>query len=157
MIALGDFNAKLGQVNGLEQNRPDTNANTPLFKSFIKTLNLAILNTLPVAKGLFTHFVERTGVPFSQSVLDYGLSDPSLTPHISSFIIDANARIECGTDHALLLATIQCKGSNSTISYKFSDIMNSKLPVNNDYSCFDNAFENHKDLPECFSFLANLM
>ena len=141
VIAMGDFNAKIGRVEGLEDNRPDLNSNTPLFLSFIKTLNLTILNTLPISKGVFTHFVEHTGVPYSESLLDYGLADTSLAPFVSSFVIDANARVECGTDHALLVETIKCDGLKAKISSKFSDILNFKLPINHDYTEFDSIFE----------------
>ena len=107
IIALGDFNAKIGQVPGLEDNVPNHNTNTPLFNNFTKSLHLTILNTLPISQGLFTHFIEREGVPYSESVLDYGLADTSLSPHITSFVIDADSRISCGTDHALLIATFK--------------------------------------------------
>ena len=63
IIALGDFNSKVGQIPGLEGNTPNHNANTPLFNIFISSLHLTILNTLPISQGLFTHFVEKDGVP----------------------------------------------------------------------------------------------
>ena len=70
IVALGDFNAKVGQIPGLENNKPDLNTNTPLFNTFTNSLHLTILNTLPISKGLFTHFIERQGVPYSESILD---------------------------------------------------------------------------------------
>ena len=73
MRAIGDFNARVGQIDGLENNSPGLNSNTPLFKNFVRTLNLTILNTLPITEGLFTHFIERKGVPYSESIFDYGL------------------------------------------------------------------------------------
>ena len=51
VVALGDFNARVGQIPGLEDNSPTLNSNSPLFKNFINTLNLTILNTLPISKG----------------------------------------------------------------------------------------------------------
>ena len=50
IIGLGDFNSKIGQVNGLEGNNPDRNTNAPLFLNFIQEANLFIMNTLPIAK-----------------------------------------------------------------------------------------------------------
>ena len=96
IIALGDFNARIGRIPGLEGNHTSCNSFTGLFNGFIGTLNLTILNTLPIAQGLFTHFVEKQGVTYSETILDYGLCDPSLAPFINSFIIDAEARIACG-------------------------------------------------------------
>ena len=71
IIALGDFNARVGQIPGLEGNHPTLNANSYLFKTFTQSLDLTIMNTLPVSKGLFTHFVTREGEPVSESILDY--------------------------------------------------------------------------------------
>ena len=128
IIALGDFNSKVGQIPGLEGNTPNHNANTPLFNIFISSLHLTILNTLPISQGLFIHFVEKDGVPYSESVLDYGLADASITPHITSFVIDADSRISCGTDHALLIATINsCQRKKKvSVDASYSDILNFK-------------------------------
>ena len=68
-----------------------------------KLRSLVILNTLPIAKGLFTRFMDSTG---SRSVLDYGLIDCDNVKTVSSFIIDEDVRYGCGSDHALLLAKL---------------------------------------------------
>ena len=60
VVALGDFNAKIGQVPGLEGNQPDRNRIAPLFLEFISQVGLFILNTLPTTQGVFTRFM--TGV-----------------------------------------------------------------------------------------------
>ena len=132
IIALGDFNARVGKIPGLEGNNDTRNSFTGLFHSFIDTLNLTILNTLPIAKGLFTHFVEKQGLRYSESVLDYGLCDPSLTPFINSFVIDADARFSCGSDHALLLTEVSF-GQEPVLKHSFSDVQKFKLPPNGDY------------------------
>ena len=69
VIGIGDMNARLGQVPGLKANHPGLNENTHLFRSFLRSLNLLVLNTLPISRGLFTHFMEREGVPPSESIL----------------------------------------------------------------------------------------
>ena len=48
LIALGDFNARVGKIPGLENNNSGLNSNTTMFKAFIKSLDLTILNTLPI-------------------------------------------------------------------------------------------------------------
>ena len=137
IIALGDFNACVGQIRGLENNIPELNSNSPLFKTFISSLNLTILNTLPISQGLFTHFVERDGAPFSQSILDYRLADSSLTPYITSFIIDSDARIKCGSDHALVLTTIKySQGDKLSFHTSTSDVLKFKLPSDQDFGEF---------------------
>ena len=52
VLAMGDFNSRVGQIPGLEQNHPGLNKNTPMFMNFIQQANLVIINTLPVARGL---------------------------------------------------------------------------------------------------------
>ena len=104
VMALGDFNTRVGQIPGLEANHPSINKNTPMFLDFIKQANLVIINTLPVSHGLFSRFMgdsSENGV-----LLDYGLVDSDHVQNITSFIIDENARYDAGSDHALLVATI---------------------------------------------------
>ena len=155
VVALGDFNAKIGKVPGLESNHDTTNSNTGLFKAFIKAANLTILNTLPIAKGLFTHFMEREGLPPSESILDYGLSDAGLILYISNFVIDEEARVSCGSDHALLVATIDCQ-AKKCVSTQFSEVLNFQLPPDKNYKVFNETFNSHPDLPnlETFSSLS---
>ena len=124
MFALGDFNSRVGQVKGLEGNTPDTNMNTPMFLDFTQQVNLLIVNTLPIARGLFTRFMDNSGRPRSQSLLDYGLIDDEHANNVTSFVIDEDARFGClrplithsniyssrydyGSDHALLECTLQ--------------------------------------------------
>ena len=45
ILALGDFNTRVGQLPGLEGNTPDTNKNFPMFMTFIQAANLVIINT----------------------------------------------------------------------------------------------------------------
>ena len=152
VIALGDFNSKVGKIPGLEGNHDGENSNTNLFKTFVKSLNLVILNTLPICEGLFTHFVERDDGPDKESVLDYGLADPDLSPYITSFVIDADSRYSCGTDHALLLVSIDFT-TKIKIDSRFSDVLQFRLPLDKDYSTFNSNFTEHTDLPslELFS------
>ena len=152
VVALGDFNAKVGQIPGLEENKPNLNTNSPLFLNFVKSLNLTILNTLPISQGLFSHFVERENTPYSESLLDYGLSDSSMSPFITSFIVDSDARIDCGTDHALLLATIECNSSHTTSHPRVSEVFSYKLPTDQNYGTFNQAFRSNPTLPDLESF-----
>ena len=39
IVALGDFNAKVGQIPGLENNKPDLNTNTPLCNTFTNSIH----------------------------------------------------------------------------------------------------------------------
>ena len=102
VLALGDFNARLGEIRGLEGNNPDRNSNAPLFMDFVKQTQLLIINTLPVAKGFFTRFMNASGLPGTRSVLDYGLIDNQAAHSVQSFVIDEDARFAAGSDHALL-------------------------------------------------------
>ena len=107
ILAMGDFNSRVGAVPGLEGNTLDHNRNTPLFLNFLNEINLLIINTLPVARGLFTRFMDNSGRPGTQSLLDYGLIDHEKAHTVTSFVIDEKARVDCGSDHALLECVIE--------------------------------------------------
>ena len=104
VVALGDFNTRVGVIPGLEANHPGVNNNAPMFLNFIKQTNLVIINTLPVSKGLFTRFMGNSGS--RGAVLDYGLIDEDHIPNVTSFVIDEEARYAAGSDHALLVASL---------------------------------------------------
>ena len=72
---MGDFDTRVGQMDGLEGNTSDTNSNFPMFTTFIQQVNMTILNTLPISQGLFTRFMDKAGTTGSKSLLDYGLID----------------------------------------------------------------------------------
>ena len=100
VLALGDFNSRVGAIPGLEGNTPDHNRNTPMFLTFLNEVNLMIINTLPIAKGLFTRFINNSGQSSTQSLLDYGLVDNDHVSNVTSFVIDETTRYSCGSDHA---------------------------------------------------------
>ena len=70
VICMGDFNTRVGRIQGLENNTPDHNQNTPMFLNFLNEVNLMIINTLPVAKGVFTRFLDSSGRPGQSPLLD---------------------------------------------------------------------------------------
>ena len=97
-------------------------------------LILVIINTLPVAKGLFTRFMNPGQRNWTNSVLDYGLIDGDSIRNVSSFVIDDQARYRCGSDHALLECDVMFSGSprvrwtyNEVISYNIHDKTNYTL------------------------------
>ena len=51
-LAMGDFNTRVGELPGLEGNTKDINNNYPMFMSFIQQVNMTIINTLPITKGI---------------------------------------------------------------------------------------------------------
>ena len=114
---------------------PDLNQNTPFFLDFLASTNLIILNSLPITRGMFTHFMEREGFPPSKSVLDYGLVDCDHQSLVTSFFIDDNARYDCGTDHALLLITLPSSLPGRVLA-QYDDVLHFQLPKNEDYSIF---------------------
>ena len=120
VLSLGDYNTRIGQIKGLEGNTPDTNNNTPKFLSFIQQSNLVILNTLPVARGLFSRFMGDSGN--NGSLLDYGLIDDDHVNTVTSFIIDEHARYACGSDHALLVANLVFS-ARPRIEWEYQDVV----------------------------------
>ena len=106
-LAMGDFNTRVGEIPGLEGNTPDTNKNLPMFMNLVSQVNMTIINTLPISKGLFTRFMDNSGSKGSMSLLDYGLVDNDNVSNVTSFVIDEDARFSCGSDHALLECDIE--------------------------------------------------
>ena len=102
VLALGDFNSRVGLLPGLEGNTPDTNLNAPMFLNFICEVNMVIINTLPISRGLFTRFMDSSNLPGTRSLLDYGAINSDHVDTVTTFLIDEDARHACGSDHALL-------------------------------------------------------
>ena len=140
ILALGDFNTRVGCIPGLEKNKPDTNRNFPMFMNFIDQVNLVIMNTLPVAKGLFTRFM-KNGLSSGQSLLDYGLVDCDHVNIVTSFAIDEYARFNCGSDHALLECTLQFS-SKPQVKWSYNEIVQYRVNENTDYSSYKEKLDN---------------
>ena len=126
VLSLGDYNTRVGQIPGLEGNTPDTNSNTPMFMTFINEVNLLIINTLPISKGVFTRFMDESGRPGARSLLDYGLIDADHSDTVSSFVIDQDARFSCGSDHALLECTLEI-GAGRRLTWAFQEGLQYKI------------------------------
>ena len=123
ILALGDFNTRVGRLPGLEGNSPDVNQNYPLFMNFLQETNMMIVNTLPISKGLFTWFNDNISRPGTKSLLDYCLVDPAEAHNISSFVIDDQARFRVGSDHALLECTFKFGGRQPRVLWNYKDIV----------------------------------
>ena len=139
VLAMGDFNSRVGNIPGLEKNTPDHNSNTSKFMRFIEEVNLMIVNTLPVAKGLFTRFNDHSP-GMGSSLLDYALIDSDKHEMVSSFVIDEDARIACGSDHALLLCDLIFK-QRPRVSWRFQKTFTYDIRENTDYSQYIQALE----------------
>ena len=140
VISMGDFNTRVGQLPGLENNKPDTNRNFPMFMNFITEVNLFILNTLPTSKGLFTRFMGGHNGPDGASLLDYGLIDGDHVGNVCSFVIDDQARFDCGSDHALLECEISLDPSRN-LNWAFHDVLQYDFNESSDFS----AYQEHLD------------
>ena len=135
ILAMGDFNTHVGLIPGLEGNNPGTNRNEPIFMSFLKEVNLLIINTLPICKEVFTWFRGDR-----KSLLDYGLIDGDNVGYVSSFTIDEKARHACGSDHALL----ECKllfGTTPRINWNYQDVLHYKFNDNTDFTNYKSELE----------------
>ena len=135
VCSLGDFNTRVGQIEGLEQNTPDINRNTPMFLNFVSQVNLVIINSLPLAQGLFTRFMNGSDLPGSKSLIDYGLIDTDHTHTVSSFVIDENARFDAGADHALLVVEL-VYGPVPGISWSYHQTLKLDLRGDSDFVAY---------------------
>ena len=141
VIALGDFNTRVGNLDGLENNTPDTNRNTPMFMNFVSQVNMVILNTLPMAKGLFTRFMDSSGRPGTRSLLDYGMVDGDHTNTVKSFVIDETARYDCGSDHALLEVDMEF-GVRPKLNWSIQDVLKFNIPEKADFTDYHQNQDN---------------
>ena len=135
VLSLGDFNSRIGIVPGLENNTPDTNRNTPMFLNFVTQSNLTIINTLSMADGLFTRFMDETGRPGTKALLDYALIENDHIHTVNSFTIDAEARFQCGTDHTLMHVVLEF-GDPNNISWAYKDAILYNFNENTDFTEF---------------------
>ena len=133
VLSLGDFNSRVGVIPGLENNTPDKNRNTPMFLNFISQVNLVIINSLPIAQGLFTRFMDNSGLPGTKSLLDYGLIDGDHVNTVTSFVIDEHARFDCGADHALLIVELLF-GSTPSANWSYHEVLRFDLKTDSDYT-----------------------
>ena len=139
-LAMGDFNTRVGSTSGLEGNTPDTNNNYPMFRNFISQVNMTIINTLPIAKGLFTRFMDSSGRPGTKSLLDYGLIDQDHINTVTSFVIDEDARHDAGSDHALLECIIEL-GARPTVQWCYTEAIHYNLVGNTDYTKYKSTLD----------------
>ena len=94
----------------------------------VSEVNMFIMNTLPMAKGLFTRFMDGKGQLGTSSLLDYGLIDSDHVSNVTSFVIDEQARFDAGSDHALIECEIILSSTphinwsvQNVLNYNFSD------------------------------------
>ena len=135
VLALGDFNTRVGRIPGMELNTSDTNNNFPMFTNFIRNTNPVIINALPIITGLFTRFRDSSGRPGTQSVLDYGLRDSDSVHTITSFIIDSDERFNFNSDHALLEATISF-GDRVSVNWQVCNALHFKFTSKSSFKQF---------------------
>ena len=140
VLCLGDFNSRVGRLPGLENNTPDINKNGPMFINFCLQANLVILNTLPVAKGLFTRFMNHTSQPGTKSLLDYGLVDTDHVKTVTSFVIDSDARYGCGSDHALLVVKMKF-GLKPSANWVFHETLQFNTNPKTDYTKYQDELD----------------
>ena len=86
-----------------------------------------------MSRGLFTRFMDNTGLPGTGALLDYGLIDDDHVNTVTSFVIDEQARYDCGSDHALLIAKLVFGAKNST-SWSFHEVIHFDVHDDSDYS-----------------------
>ena len=140
VLALGDFNSRVGNITGLENNTPDINSNTPMFLNFATQVNMIIINTLPIAKGLFTRFMDNSGRPGTRSLLDYGLIDGDHSNTVTSFVIDEEARYAAGSDHALLECDVEF-GARPKVTWSFQEILQYNINEKTDFTKYQNTLD----------------
>ena len=113
-----------------------------MFLGFVSEVNMFIMNTLPMAKGLFTRFMDGNLGPGSSSILDYGLIDSDHVGNVTSFIIDEQARFDAGSDHALLEWEI-ILSSTPHINWSLQNVLNYNYDNKSDFTEYQDNLDNH--------------
>ena len=72
-------------------------------------------------------------MPGTRSLLDYGIVDWDNTNTVTSFIIDENARFDCGSDRALLECDMQF-GPRRKITWSYQEALQYKIHNNTDFT-----------------------
>ena len=111
-----------------------------MFLNFISQVNLIIINTLPIAKGLFTRFMDNSGRPGTKSLIDYGLINTEHAHTVTSFVIDEEARYDCGADHALLIVILEF-GSNPKTKWSFHEALRLHFDEDSDFSGYQTQLD----------------
>ena len=76
----------------------------------------------------------------SESLLDYGLADGDNVHRVTSFIIDEDARYECGSDHALLECDI-ILGPNPHLAWNIQEVVQYDINDNTDFTNYTSNLE----------------
>ena len=139
VLAMGDFNTRVGRLPGLEWNDDVVNPNFTKFNHFLHQVNLVIINTLPIAKGQFSRFMDSQN---SKSLIDFGLIDGEHVSNVNSFIIDEDARYACGSDHALLECEVKL-GTRPTINWNISEAIQYDIRENTNYDTFRDRLDSN--------------
>ena len=140
VLALVYFNSRVGHLTGLQNNTPNINSNTLMFLNFVTQVNMIIINTLPIAKGLLTRFMDNSSHPGTRSLLDYGLIDVDHSNTLTSFVIDEEARYAAGSDHALLECDVEF-GARPKVSWSFQEIPQYNINEKTDFTKYQNTLD----------------
>ena len=82
--------------------------------------------------------------PGTQSLLNYGLITNDKVHTITSFVINANARFDAGTDHALLVTVLEF-GYQTKVTCSFQNAVSLHFKDDTDYSQFQAKLDLHVD------------
>ena len=108
-----------------------------MFFTFLQEASLIIINTLPIARGLFSRFMDSTG---SKSLLDFGLIDSDHAQSVNSFVIDEQARYAAGSDHALLECYLVVNQSQR-LTWSFKESFAYNIHENTNFDGYKSALD----------------
>ena len=120
IMAIGDMNGHIGneEEGGIKGNHPGININGQLIKNFASLGDFTIVNTMPLANGVFTREVYNASKKrFEKSVLDYALVEDDLQNQITSFTIDKDRKYSINSDHMLIQITLTLKENKTVLNW----------------------------------------
>ena len=108
---------------------------------FLAEVNMVIVNSLPISKGLFTRFMDNSGHHGTKSLLDYGLIDGDHVNTITSFTNDEEVRFDCRSDHALLECNLEF-GAVPKVKWSYQDVFQFNITDDTDFTEYHNTLDN---------------
>ena len=156
-ITLGDMNTKIGGEGCLKEKGNDlrVNQNGHLLKQWALQNHLIILNSRPLAQGLFTRktYCENESIT-KESLLDYRLIDEGSESMVSSFIIDEYNRFSITSDHSTIVVTLRLQDAIQKVTWRVRNSWCS-LSEDTDFESFRKLSDEIAMDPEDFKVLSS--
>ena len=89
------------------------------YLAFVQDNGLVIINSLPMAKGIFTRRAyDYDKGKLLESVLDYAIIQEEALDQVSSFVIDEHNRYQITSDHSTIVVEIKLEANKKVVNWR---------------------------------------